>query len=40
MIVLSYLPGEPTVEYAHYVPSLIEILSGAGVVAFGLLAFS
>ncbi len=40
MIVLSYLPGEPIVEYTHYFPSLIEILSGAGVVAYGLLAFS
>jgi len=40
MIVLSYLPGEPVVEYTHYFPSLIEILSGAGVVAYGLLAFS
>jgi molybdopterin-containing oxidoreductase family membrane subunit len=40
MIVLSYLPGEPIVAYTHYFPSLIEILSGAGVVAYGLLAFS
>jgi len=40
MIVLSYLPGEPIVGYTHYFPSLIEVLSGAGVVAYGLLAFS
>jgi Ni/Fe-hydrogenase subunit HybB-like protein len=40
MIVLSYLPGEPSVAYTHYFPSLIEMLSGAGVVAYGLLAFS
>ncbi len=40
MIVLSYLPGEPTVTYTHYVPSLIEFISGAGVIAYGLLAFS
>jgi Ni/Fe-hydrogenase subunit HybB-like protein len=40
MIVLSYLPGEPIVGYTHYFPSLIEVLSGAGVVAYGLLTFS
>jgi Ni/Fe-hydrogenase subunit HybB-like protein len=40
LIVLSYLPGEPAVAYASYFPSLIEFVSGAGVVAFGLLAFS
>ncbi|MBN2385842.1 MAG: polysulfide reductase NrfD [Anaerolineales bacterium] len=40
LIVLSYLPGEPAVAYTHYVPSLIEFASGAGVVAYGLLAFS
>ncbi len=40
IIVLSYLPGEPVVGYTGYVPSLVEVLSGAGVVAYGLLAFS
>jgi Ni/Fe-hydrogenase subunit HybB-like protein len=40
LIVLSYLPGEPSIGYTSYVPSLIEFLSGAGVVAYGLLAFS
>ena len=40
LIVLSYLPGAPTVGYTSYFPSIIEILSGAGVVAYGLLAFS
>ncbi len=40
LIVLSYLPGEPTIGYTSYVPSLVEILTGAGVVAYGLLAFS
>lgn len=40
MIVLSYLPGEPIVGYTHYFPSLIEVFSGAGVVAYGLLTFS
>jgi menaquinone reductase, integral membrane subunit len=40
LIVLSYLPGEPVIGYTNYFPSLIEILSGAGVVSFGLMAFS
>jgi len=40
LIVLSYLPGEPAIAYASYFPSLVEFVSGAGVVAFGLLAFS
>jgi menaquinone reductase, integral membrane subunit len=40
LIVLSYLPGEPAIGYTSYVPSLIEFLAGAGVVAYGLLAFS
>jgi molybdopterin-containing oxidoreductase family membrane subunit len=40
LIVLSYLPGEPVIGYTNYFPSLVEILSGAGVVSFGLMAFS
>jgi molybdopterin-containing oxidoreductase family membrane subunit len=40
LIILSYLPGEPSVAYTSYFPSLIEFLSGAGVISFGLLAFS
>jgi len=40
MIILSYLPGEPAVAYTAYQPSLIEILSGAGIISYGLLAFS
>jgi Ni/Fe-hydrogenase subunit HybB-like protein len=40
MIILSYLPGEPSVGYTAYSPSLIEILTGAGIVGYGLLAFS
>ncbi len=40
MIVLSYLPGEPAIAYTSYRPSLIELLTGAGIVGFGLLAFS
>lgn len=40
MIVLSYLPGEPTIQYTAYTPSLVEWMAGLGVIAFGLLAFS
>src|SRR5512136_1441182 len=37
MIVLSYLPGSPSLVYTAYQPSLVEILSGAGIVSFGVL---
>jgi Ni/Fe-hydrogenase subunit HybB-like protein len=40
LIILSYLPGEPAVTYTAYRPSLIEFLSGAGIISYGLLAFS
>jgi Ni/Fe-hydrogenase subunit HybB-like protein len=40
LIVLTYLPQEIVARYTTYVPSLIEILAGAGVVAYGLLAFT
>jgi len=40
MIILSYLPGEPGVAYTAYHPSLIEYLTGGGIVGYGLLAFS
>jgi Ni/Fe-hydrogenase subunit HybB-like protein len=40
MIILSYLPGDPAVSYTAYRPSLIEFLAGAGIVSYGLLAFS
>jgi Ni/Fe-hydrogenase subunit HybB-like protein len=40
MIVLSYLPGEPSIAYTTYRPSLIEFLAGGGIVSYGLLAFS
>ncbi len=39
-VVLSYLPGEPAIAYTSYSPSLVEIVSGLGVIAYGLLAFS
>jgi molybdopterin-containing oxidoreductase family membrane subunit len=40
LVVMPYLPGAHTVAYANYVPSLTEVLTGAGIVAYGLLAFS
>lgn len=40
MIVLSYLPGQPSIGYTTYRPSLIEFLAGAGILSYGLLAFS
>jgi Ni/Fe-hydrogenase subunit HybB-like protein len=40
MVILSYLPGEPAISYTAYHPSLIEFTAGAGIVSFGLLAFS
>jgi Ni/Fe-hydrogenase subunit HybB-like protein len=40
LIVLSYLPGQPSVGYTSYTPSLVEIAAGIGVIAYGLLAFS
>lgn len=40
LVVLSYLPQEMVARYTNYAPSLIEVVSGAGVVAYGLLAIS
>lgn len=40
LVVLSYLPGQPTVSYATYTPSLVEWAVGLGVIAYGFLAFS
>jgi molybdopterin-containing oxidoreductase family membrane subunit len=40
LVQLSYLPQDMVTRYTHYVPSLIELLSGAGVVAYGVLALS
>jgi len=39
-VVMSYLPGSQAVSYTSYVPSLVEIVSGLGIIAYGLLAFS
>jgi Ni/Fe-hydrogenase subunit HybB-like protein len=38
LVMLTYLPNEIVARYTHYVPSLIEFITGAGVVAYGVLA--
>jgi Ni/Fe-hydrogenase subunit HybB-like protein len=40
LVIVSYLPGQATVTYTSYFPSLVEIGAGLGVIAFGLTAFS
>jgi len=40
LVMLTYLPQEIIARYTDYVPSLIEFLAGAGVVAYGLMAFT
>lgn len=39
LVLMSYVPGAP-ITYTSYRPSLIEILSGAAIIAYGLTAFS
>lgn len=40
LAVISYLPGQATVSYTSYTPSLVEWAAGSGIIAYGLLAFS
>ncbi|HEY5901409.1 MAG TPA: hypothetical protein VIU39_02570, partial [Anaerolineales bacterium] len=40
LVVLSYLPAEAAIAYTSYRPALIEWVTGLGIVAYGLLAFS
>jgi len=40
LTVISYLPGQTTVTYASYTPSLVEWVTGLGIIAYGLFAFS
>lgn len=40
LVLFSYLPQETEVRYTAYVPSLIEFIAGAGVIAYGLMAFT
>jgi molybdopterin-containing oxidoreductase family membrane subunit len=40
LVLLTYLPQEITARYTEYFPSLIEFVTGAGVLAYGLLMFT
>jgi Ni/Fe-hydrogenase subunit HybB-like protein len=40
LVVMTYLPHSIQTLFTHYTPSLIEFLAGAGVVAYGLMAFT
>ncbi len=40
LVVLTYLPSEIVARYTEYVPSLIEFLTAAGIVAYGMAAVS
>ena len=40
MVVFNYLPQDLAPRYTAYVPSLIEILAGAGVITYGFLLFT
>jgi Ni/Fe-hydrogenase subunit HybB-like protein len=40
LILMTYLPQEIVARYTQYKPSVIEFLSGAGVVAYGVLAIT
>jgi Ni/Fe-hydrogenase subunit HybB-like protein len=38
LVIVSYLPQDLAASYTTYVPSLIEFMTGAGIVAYGALA--
>lgn len=40
LVVFAHLPQGITPQYTHYTPALVEWITGLGVVAYGLLAFS
>jgi menaquinone reductase, integral membrane subunit len=40
LIVMNYLPNDVTPMYTSYFPSIIEIVAGMGVIAYGLLAIT
>ena len=40
MIVIPYISEGPSVLYTRYIPSIVEIVVGAGVIAYGIAAFS
>jgi molybdopterin-containing oxidoreductase family membrane subunit len=39
LVVMPYIPGQ-AITYASYKPSLVEIMTGAAIIAYGLTAFS
>lgn len=40
LLVMSITPGPVTVSYTSYMPALVEFVTAAGIVAYGLLAFT
>ncbi len=40
LVLVSYMPGEPTVRYTMYRPSIIEWIAGLGIISYGLTLFS
>ncbi len=40
LIVMSYMPREIITRYVQYFPSLVEFAAGAGIVAYGVMAFT
>jgi Ni/Fe-hydrogenase subunit HybB-like protein len=40
LVVISYLPGDAVISYTSYTPSVVEWVTGLGIIAYGLLAFS
>lgn len=40
LVVFNYMPQELVPQFTRYIPSLVEIAAGAGVIAVGLLAFT
>jgi Ni/Fe-hydrogenase subunit HybB-like protein len=40
MVMLTYLPQEIVARYTQYFPSLIEFLAAAGIIAYGMMAFT
>jgi Ni/Fe-hydrogenase subunit HybB-like protein len=40
LVVMPYMPGQQVIAYTSYTPSLIEVVSGMGIIAYGLLTFS
>lgn len=40
LVVFNYVPQQIVPTYTHYVPSLVEIMAGLGVISYGVLAFT